>query len=145
MDSNGRLLSFHVYFFVLPSSVLFQRSDRKPKGLRWGGGRSGFAFVGTTVALLFLELFSLSASLSSLSSSCFTGWPVPLFFLSLLSFLMFLPFSSPFCILETRVVRRGNWQQRRSSIARSWTSGGRSGCSPWNVSLLFAAIAIASR
>lgn len=56
----------HVYPFVLPSSVLFQRSDRKRQGARGGregagGGRSGPAFVGTLAsALLFLELFSFS-------------------------------------------------------------------------------------
>lgn len=125
MDSNGRLLSFHVYFFVLPSSALFQRSDRKPKGLRWGGGRSGFAFVGTTGSFVIPPAFFsvreplLSFFLLFHRLTRAAVFPFPSFFSHVSPFF--------FTLLYSWNARRASWQLTAAAeFDRSFMDLGRS-------------------
>lgn len=105
----------------------FSGATEKAKG-GWGGGRSCFAFVGTTTSFVIPPPFFLRPrDFSFLLFLFFTGWSVPLPPLPLISslffslFLLFLFFSTP---LYSRNTSRGNWQQR--VVDRSFMDLGRS-------------------
>lgn len=113
---------FSCLFLCFTVVRIVSAERQKAKGVASGGGRSGFAFVRTPVALLFLQLLLFPRASSpffppiSLADPC-RWFPFSLSFVSrLFSYpFVFLQYAS--CVVAT--------DSRAESIGRPWTSGGR--------------------